>query len=110
MLKTMKRQRKKTKHKKDRPIALAWYTREQWELLSQVAADSDSMEETYEQWENNAGNAYRILHRSGYLVRTIDIDVTELLRWCKSRNRPLDGEARSDYVEEKLEDLRNSRR
>ncbi|MCF8094331.1 MAG: hypothetical protein K9J79_03125 [Desulfobacteraceae bacterium] len=105
----MKQHRKKTKHKKDHPIALAWYSREQWELLRQVAADADGMEETYEQWEDNAGNAYRILYRSGYVVETVDVDVPELLRWCKSRNRPLNSEARSDYIEEKLEDRRRKK-
>ncbi|MFP3999142.1 MAG: hypothetical protein ACLFUN_04800 [Desulfobacterales bacterium] len=99
-----KKNKKKTKHKKSHPIAFAWYTREQWELLCQVASDADSMDETFEQWEETAGNAYRMLLQSGYPVRTVNIDVAELLRWCKARNRPVDGEARTDFVMEKLED------
>ncbi len=99
----MKPNRKKSKHKKDQPIALAWYSREQWEFLRQVASDAESMEETFEQWETTAGNAYRILLQSGYPVRTVNVDVAELLRWCNSCNRPVDGEARTDYIEEKLE-------
>lgn len=110
MFKHMKKhQRKKPKHKKEQPIALAWYTEEQWELLRQVAADWDSMDQTFAQWKNSAGNAYRVLLESGYPVETVDVDVTDLIQWCKSRNRPIDGEARSDYIEEKVE-ARSSRR
>ena len=111
MLNNMKKQhRKKPKHKKEQPIALAWYSREQWELLRQVAADWDSMEPTFERWESSAGNAYRMLRQSGYRVETVDVDVADLLQWCKTRNRPVDGEARSDYIEEKLEERHARRR
>lgn len=106
----MKKQpKKKPKHKKEQPIALAWYTEEQWELLRQVAADWDSMDQSFARWEKSAGNAYRLLLESGYPVETVDVDVADLIRWCKSRNRPVDGESRSDYVAEKLEE-RSSRR
>ncbi|MFP4255990.1 MAG: hypothetical protein ACLFQ9_03935 [Desulfobacterales bacterium] len=109
MLESMKHNRKKTKHKKDHPVALAWYSREQWELLRQVAPDFDSMEQTYELWKDKTGNAYRILQQSGYRVETVDVDVTELLRWCKTHGRSVDGEARSDYIEEKIEDRRRKK-
>lgn len=109
MLESMKQNRKKTKHKKDQPVALAWYSREQWELLRQVASDLDSIEHTYELWEDKAENAYRILQQSGYRVETVDVDVAELLRWCKSHGRHVDGEARSDYIEEKIEERRRKK-
>ncbi|MFP4668071.1 MAG: hypothetical protein ACOCQI_01010 [Desulfosalsimonas sp.] len=98
--------KKKSGYKKDAPITLAWYSREQWELLSQVASDADSMDETFENWQETAENAYRLLLQSGYPVRTVNVDVTELLRWCKSRNRPVDGEARSDFIEERAGERR----
>ncbi|MFW6334559.1 MAG: hypothetical protein ACOC0W_04740 [Desulfosalsimonas sp.] len=106
----MKQQRKKAKHKKDHPIPVAWYTRQQWEILRQVAADSEKMEDSFEKWEASAGHAYRILLESGFVVRAVYVDVAELLNWCRSRNRPLDGEARTDYIEEKLEESGKKRR
>lgn len=108
--KTMKQGRKKSGHKKDAPITLAWYSREQWELLCQVASDADSMDETFEQWEETAGNAYRLLLQSGYPVQTINVDVAELIGWCKSHNRSVDGEARTDFIEEKAEERTRRRR
>ncbi len=82
---------------------MAWYTREQWELLLQVAADWNSLEPAHEEWLAHAEDAVRILTQSGYRVRTVDVDVAELLAWCKRQKRKVDGESRSDFVEEKVE-------
>lgn len=110
MLGGMKKPRKKPKHKKENAIGLAWYSRQQWEILKQVADDAESLDLTFSLWETNAENAARMLRQSGYAVEIVDIDVTELLQWCKSNKRPLDGEARSDFVEEKIQDSRFARR
>jgi len=110
MLCPMKKRRKKPKHKKEGAIGLAWYSRQQWEILKQVADDAESLDHTFSQWEAKAQNAARMLRQSGYAVEIVDVDVTELLQWCKSGNRPLDGEARSDFVEEKVQDTRSSGR
>lgn len=109
MVNPMKQQRKKPKHGKEAPIALARYTREQWMLLKQVATDAGTLPETFEKWRADTDNAYRILLQSGYVVQFVEVEVTELIKWCKSRSRPLDGEARSDYIAEKLEDFRHRR-
>ena len=105
----MKKRKKKPKHKKENVIGLAWYTREQWELLKQVADDAEIMDDTFSDWEQNAGNAARMLRQSGYPVGIVDIDVTELIQWCKSRNQPIDGEARTEFVIEKLREGRPRR-
>ena len=110
MFGAMKKSRKKPKHKKENAIGLAWYSRQQWEILKQVADDAEGLAPTFARWEANAKNAARMLRQSGYAVEIVDIDVTELLQWCKSNNRPLDGEARSDFVEEKIQDSRFARR
>jgi hypothetical protein len=108
MLWAMKKRKKKPKHKKNEsPIGLAWYSREQWELLKQAADDADGMDDTFSQWERNAQNAHRVLRQSGYAVEIVDVDVAELLGWCKSQRRPLDGEARSEFVLEKLQENRH---
>ncbi len=80
---------------------MAWYSRRQWELLKQVADDAETMDDTYSQWESNTQNAFRILRQSGYPVEIVDVDVAELINWAKSARRPIDGEARSEFVLEK---------
>lgn len=106
MLEPMKKQKKRPKHKKETPIGIAWYSRQQWELLKHTADDCNSMDDTFERWQSNAQNASRILRQSGYPVEMVDIDVAELIAWCKEEHRPIDGEARADFVQEKIQNSR----
>ncbi|MGM0452939.1 MAG: hypothetical protein ACQERN_07225 [Thermodesulfobacteriota bacterium] len=107
-MKQRKKKQKKQKH--GEAIVLAWYTEEQWEMLRQVAADWDSMENTYAKWLGHNEDALRILQNSGYRVRIVDVDVVELVEWCKKQKRSIDGEARADFIEEKIEDRYGSNR
>jgi hypothetical protein len=61
------------------------------------------MDDTFERWQSNAQNASRILRQSGYPVQMVDIDIAELIAWCKEEHRPIDGEARADFVQEKIQ-------
>jgi len=99
----MKQKKKSKKKKHGEFIPLAWYTPENWELLRHSAADARSLETTWEEWREHADDTIRILTTSGYRVRTVDVNVSELITWCKRQNRPLDSEARADFVAEKLE-------
>ena len=99
----MKNRKKKQKTKHGLEIGVAWYTAEDFALLHQVAADRRLLENTYEQWLVHAEDAVRILKDSGYRVKTVDVDIAELVAWCRHENRPVDGESRSIFVEEKME-------
>jgi hypothetical protein len=39
------------------------------------------------------------------VLHKVDIDVEELLRWCNSQNRSVDGGARSEFTVIKLREL-----
>ena len=45
------------------------------------------------------------LIQSGRVVVKVEVDVEELIEWCRSQGRPIDGEARTDFVLEKLQEL-----
>lgn len=100
----MKPQKKKSKKKYGESIPIAWYTSDQWELLRQAAKDGESLEATYEEWRDHADDAVRILTTSGYRVKIVDVDVPELIAWCKHQRRLLDSEARADFIVEKMEE------
>ena len=94
--------KRKTQDKVMTVIGVAWYRREQWDRLLEIAADRDQLEGTYDEWKANAEAALPKLVRSGILPRKIDVDVEELLRWCHAQKCPGDGSARSFFTAEKL--------
>ena len=100
--------RKKRKSRSDEEITevvgVAWYTPEQWDRLREISSDADNLEDTYEEWKSSAENALITLSASGAIARKVAVDVEELLRWCNSKNRPVDGAARSEFAWEKLKE------
>jgi hypothetical protein len=79
---------------------LAWYDRNQWERLKQVAADADQLDDTYEEWLANAKRFRGDLVLRGLQVVKIDIDVDELSTWCATHRMPNTSEARSQFAAE----------
>ncbi len=80
----------------------AWYRAEQWERLREVAVDRDGLGETYEEWAANAERAIREMRRAGIYAEKVEVDVEELLAWCRAQNRDVDGGARAQYAGEVL--------
>jgi len=85
-------------------IGFAWYRRDQWPLLRSVAADYDKLEETYDEWAAVVDKTVADLRCKGVRAKKVDIDVDELLTWCKQNGCRLDGQARGAFVSEKLRD------
>ncbi len=81
---------------------VAWYRREQWPLLRENSADAEDLEETYDEWLEFAKDALLNFARKGSPMRRIDVDVEELIAWCREENRPLDANARAAFASEKL--------
>ena len=83
-------------------LGVAWYRKEQWSRLLEISRDRDQLEDTYEAWEANAKASLPKLRKRDVIPRRVDIDVEELLRWCRSERRPVDGSARAVFTAEKL--------
>jgi hypothetical protein len=88
----------------DMILGVAWYTREQYGRLLELANDRDSLEETYEDWQASAEKMMVKLSKPGVLPRKVHIDVEELVAWWKANNRPIDGASRTMFVADKVED------
>jgi hypothetical protein len=79
------------------------------ESFKRNLADADNLEDTYEEWKASAENALKTFSASGAVAHKVVVDVEELVRWCNSKNCPVDGAARSEFAWEKLmEDLEES--
>ena len=86
----------------DAITGIAWYRRGQWARLRELAADADGLEEAYEDWLAGAQKTIVQMMATGVRVRRIDIDLDDLVRWCRDEGRPLDSPARAAFAAERL--------
>lgn len=77
---------------------LAWYRPEQWARLREISVDADELEATFLEWLVIAEKARRDFEDNFLFPEKVPVDVEELLAWCRERKRPVDGQARSQYV------------
>jgi hypothetical protein len=79
-------------------VGVGWYSPSQWARLREVSADPDQLEQTHQQWVATYERATRALAAKGVILKKVPIDVGELEKWCREREKPIDGSARSEYV------------
>ncbi len=78
-------------------VGVAWFDREQWHQLCQVAADRSKLDDTLE-WKANARRALANLKSLGVNAERFEVRVADLLQWCVERKLPIDGASRAEYV------------
>jgi hypothetical protein len=98
----MKRKSKKKKGAPTLVVGVAWYRREQWPRLREIAADPEMIEETYEEWFEIAEERFGDIRLPGVQIKKVDVDVEELMAWCQERGFLIDSRARAQYVSEKV--------
>jgi len=79
-------------------IGIAWYRKEQWELLKTTAADSEIIENTYEEWEKQATRTLIEIRNQGQNIERVEFDVEKFNEWCKKCGKKPDAKARTEYV------------
>lgn len=94
----MSRHSKRFQGASDAQLGVAWYSREAWERLRQLADDREALDDTFEDWERGALAMVRDLEAAGRHVRKVLIDVDALVKWCRERHCRIDQAARAEYV------------
>ena len=89
---------KKAHRHGEKIIGIAWYRKEQWSLLRQVSKNPEKLESTHEEWLNNAIESKKTLEKAGVSVKEVDIDIENIIKWCKERHRAIDSKSISEYV------------
>jgi hypothetical protein len=77
---------------------LCWYSAEQWPRLREVAPDPGELEETHEEWLAMMRRSLRSLRDGGIPYQLVDIDVEELVTWCKRKGKPINSSSRAEYA------------
>jgi hypothetical protein len=84
-------------------VGLAWYKPDQWDMLLEASVDRDDLEDTYFEWVQVATEGEARMKEMGMHVRRVEVDVPELIAWCREEGIPLDNKARSSFATMKLE-------
>jgi len=79
-------------------IGIACYRKEQWKLFKATADDPDDLGDKYEDWLHGVKQLEIHLILNGYNTERVDIDVNDLIQWCKKNNKVNTRETRSEYV------------
>lgn len=79
-------------------LAFAWYQSDEWYHLKEVVDDPSTLDDTYEEWRNNAESSVAGYRANGYCVDKISIKISELLIWCENKGVKPEGEARAEYT------------
>jgi hypothetical protein len=85
-------------------LGVGWYRRDQWALLKAHSVDAATLEDSYDEWLAYAERTTGELRVRGFESRRVDIDVEEMIRWCKAEGRALDGKARARFIALKTRD------
>jgi trans-aconitate methyltransferase len=81
-------------------VGIGFYKREQWHLLREAAVDSDILETTYDGWLEVLDSSVERIRTHGLEPELIDVDVEELMAFCKERRLPNTAGARAKFVAE----------
>ncbi|HSB71838.1 MAG TPA: hypothetical protein VLT62_21120 [Candidatus Methylomirabilis sp.] len=84
-------------------VGVCWYRQEQYERFLASADDRNALEDTWADWQVTAERVLRQYRARGLNIRKVEIDLDDLLAYCRAEGRPNDGAARSSYVAHLLE-------
>lgn len=83
-------------------IGIGLYHEEQWTLLLETADDIDVMEKVYGEWMKGIKRLIENIRMEGIEPVIVDIDINDLLAYCREHKLKNNGQARSQYVAELL--------
>jgi hypothetical protein len=87
-------------------VGFAWYRREEWQRLREMSSDRERLEEDFEEWLRCASRAFEDAKRAGISVMKVDVNVEELLNWCRQSKLAIDASARAGFVAQKVQRMK----
>jgi len=79
-------------------LGIGFYRREQWPLLIETAVDSHLLEKTYDEWMEVLDSSIEKIRVAGLEPELVEIDVEELLSFCKKEGLPNNAATRSRFI------------
>ena len=81
-------------------MAFAWYRPDEWVRLVEVADDRDALGPTYRDWLTATEKKILALALAGVQVCRVEVDVTELVEWCRQHRVPNTDASRAQFSQE----------
>ncbi len=95
--------KKKKRNQKETVFGIAWFKEEDWGRLLEISDDRAKLESTYSEWLLHAEKVIKNFEKQGVKIQRVNVTPNQLLIWCKERNIPVNGEARSGYASHKMQ-------
>ena len=87
-------------------IGVGWYSLDQWSKLKLWADDPEALGANYEQWRAGVEKTLQELRsQEGLRAVKVSIDVQVLRQRCRDHGKRLDGNARAQFIAEKVRAL-----
>lgn len=83
-------------------LGMAWYREEDYPTILQISDDRANMDDTYQTWLANAMRAKANMQQQGAIVKNVLVRPDELTQWCHTHGKPINGQARAEFVTDKL--------
>jgi len=88
---------------KQQPVfGIGFYRKDQWPRLLETADDRKELEDTYDEWKLNLIKSVNNLRALGSTPLKVDIEMEELLIWCRVRGFKNTGENRAEFITDLL--------
>lgn len=82
-------------------IKIAYYKKEDWKRLLRIVDDSSSMHDSWDEWHQAFNKAKKELISKGFHVIDVQVDLDELVKYCRIRGVMNTGKSRSQFVQGK---------
>jgi trans-aconitate methyltransferase len=79
-------------------VGIGFYKSEQWQKLRDTAVDADILEPTYDEWLQVLDSSIEKIRSHGLEPELVDVDVEDLLTFCKIRGLPNTGKTRAKFI------------
>jgi hypothetical protein len=77
------------------------FRKKDWKRFIDSIDDRESMHDTWKDWHKSYLKTKSGLIKEGFEVMDIEVDIDELIEYCKLRGIKNDGKARSQFVTDK---------
>jgi hypothetical protein len=81
-------------------VGIAWYRREDYDLLMSMFLDRENLDDTFDEWLSQALQVSDKLTREGLVVEKAIVDPNTFPAWCGSNGLEMDAKGRMQYANE----------
>jgi hypothetical protein len=81
-------------------MGIAWYDPDDYERIRAMCVDCDELQDTYEEWLEDAQRVFDMASARGYLVERVPVRPAHFSAWCRIKGLPMNSRSRSQYAEE----------